>query len=418
MDRTQITSGVFINDFKEDAKKFKRCRISISFILPGELDTATAYALLPYVMERGYEDCPDMTALSIKLSSLYGAELSSESTMQGANRVVTIAVSGIKDEYVPNGEKLSPEYTKLLLGVATRPYLEEGIFPKDAVLIESQKLKDLLESEQNNKRSYCVRQARRRFFGSSKNGIESNGYIDKLEAVTPELLTKAYTEMLLGARIEISVLGADCEAVKAEIKSFFENNKREYIPFIRAFPEKHTELVSFEESISAVQGKLCIIYNGKNILDPHKAIVMRLATAIFGSLPTSRLFTNVRENQGLCYYCSAKYSGLTATLVVDSGIEHCNAEVVKKAIEKEFETLQKIPIEQGELDDAKRQIINQLNSLEDSLCAIDTFNFFGILKQDYTSVQETKEIIAAVTSQEILELLQDFTPVVSYLLTL
>ena len=42
------------------AEQFKTSRISIYFILPSKRQTATAFALLPQLLERGYAGCPDM----------------------------------------------------------------------------------------------------------------------------------------------------------------------------------------------------------------------------------------------------------------------------------------------------------------------------------------------------------------------
>ena len=73
MKRTLIAPGVHLSC--DPAEKFNRCRISIHFAFPAKRETATAHALLPLVMERGYADCPDMTRLTKKLAKLYGADL-------------------------------------------------------------------------------------------------------------------------------------------------------------------------------------------------------------------------------------------------------------------------------------------------------------------------------------------------------
>ena len=59
MERTLIAPGVHLSC--DPAEKFNRCRISIHFAFPAQRATATAHALLPLVLERGYADCPDMT---------------------------------------------------------------------------------------------------------------------------------------------------------------------------------------------------------------------------------------------------------------------------------------------------------------------------------------------------------------------
>ena len=66
MERTLIAPGVHLSC--DPASKFNRCRISIHFAFPAQRKTATAHALLPLVMERGYADCPDMTRLTKKLA--------------------------------------------------------------------------------------------------------------------------------------------------------------------------------------------------------------------------------------------------------------------------------------------------------------------------------------------------------------
>lgn len=62
MERTLIAPGVHLSC--DPAEKFNRCRISIHFAFPAQRATATAHALLPLVLERGYADCPDMTLLT------------------------------------------------------------------------------------------------------------------------------------------------------------------------------------------------------------------------------------------------------------------------------------------------------------------------------------------------------------------
>ncbi len=415
MPRKQLLPGVFINEIQ--AGKFKKCRISLNFIMPNNRDTATAYALLPYILERGYEDCPDMTALSVKLSSLYGASLCAESTVQGANRVITIGVGGIKDSYAQQGSNLSGEYTKLLIGVAFRPCLEQGLFSADTIKIESGKLIDLLSSEQNNKRSYCVRQARRRFFKDSPNGVETNGYLEEVSTITPQKLTDVYNEMVRTAHIEVVTQGADTEAVQKELVAFLSEKSRDYIPFTLPFAEDVKPFEQHKEVMQTSQGKICKIYNVGEVLTPEDSVKLRLSVAVFGSLPTSRLFTNVREKQSLCYYCVAAFGTITHTVVVDSGVEHDKAQHTLDAIDEQLKKLTEEYVTETELNDAKRQFTNQLNVAQDSLAATEIIAFSGVIKDDFTTIDQTKQIIADTTVEDVRRMLSLLKPAVSYTLT-
>ena len=125
MERITLAPGAHINVLP--AEKFNRCRISINFIWPAAREWATAEALLPLVLERGYQGCPDMTELSKKLARLYGAALSVDGTMSGQSRVLTVSLSGIRDAFALAGEPLSREYADIAFGTAFEPYRVDGV---------------------------------------------------------------------------------------------------------------------------------------------------------------------------------------------------------------------------------------------------------------------------------------------------
>ena len=102
MRRTEIAPGVHLS--WDPAQKFNRCRISIHFAFPARRETATAHALLPLLMERGYADCPDMTQMTKKLARLYGADLTVDARPLGANHNLCVSVTGIKDRFALEGE--------------------------------------------------------------------------------------------------------------------------------------------------------------------------------------------------------------------------------------------------------------------------------------------------------------------------
>ena len=190
MERKQLAPGVHLSC--DPAEKLNRCRISIHFTFPAQRDTATAHALLPLVMERGYAGCPDMTGLTKKLARLYGADLTVDGRPMGANRNLCISVTGIKNRFALAGEDLSQEYTQLVLGVAFHPCMADGAFDAEAVAIEKQMLRQSLEDELNDKRLYCMRQTAREFYGDSPMGIRQEGYLEEVDGLTGADLAAAY----------------------------------------------------------------------------------------------------------------------------------------------------------------------------------------------------------------------------------
>ena len=88
--RTQAGDGVFVNLIKDD--RFKHDRIAVNFILPLARETATGYALLPFLMQRGYAGCSDFTAFARKLDELYGATVAGKVSKAGNYQIITLTI--------------------------------------------------------------------------------------------------------------------------------------------------------------------------------------------------------------------------------------------------------------------------------------------------------------------------------------
>lgn len=416
MQRECIAPGVFLNTLP--AEKFNRCRLSLRFRFPADRAKATDHALLPLVLERGYAACPDMTALSRKLAKLYGAALNVETSMQGACRVLTVAVTGIQDRYALAGEALSAEYAAIAFGVAFDPYLEDGLFSAEAVRIEKSTLARQLESEINDKRLYCVRQARRRFYGEHPAGIERDGYLADLPGVSPESLTEAYKEILATAQLDVICLGVDERAVREALTQKLAAVRRRpaQLPgnlFLPGQPTQH-----FEEQLELVQAKLCMMFTWNAPADPEDLNAFRLAMCLYGGGATSRLFLNVREKQSLCYYCGSRFLSATACMMVDSGVEPANAARAEAAILKELRDLAQGPIQPEELEDARRSLLSGMESVGDSLAGLENWYYTEILRGAEIHTPEQSALqLRGVSEAQVCRLLAGFTHSVSYLVT-
>ena len=416
MKRENLAPGVFLNTL--DAQKFNRCRITIRFQYPACRETATAGAVLPLVLERCCADYPDMTLLSRRLAKLYGADLSVDNSTNGANRVLTVSVTGIKDEFALEGEDLTAEYAALVFGVAFRPYLVNGLFDEEAVAIERGKLRQQLQAEVNDKRLYCVRQARRRFFGDSLAGVERDGYLEEVDGVTPRLLTQVYEEMLCKASIEVTAIGAKDETVRRLLLAALEGRKREWQAPLPGLFMPRQQPDHQVETMDMVQAKLCLLFTAGRCTGAQEIAASRLAMALYGGSVTSRLFLNVREKQSLCYYCSSSYTSVTGCMMVDSGVEPANARKAEAAILKELAQLCDGPITDEEMEDCRRGLLSSLESVEDSLSGLEGWYFAEIARGGPVSTPaQARAALEQATKEQVRQVLRQFTLSVSYLLT-
>ena len=305
LERKQLAPGVYITTL--DAAKFNRCRITLHLRFPARRESATDAAVLALVLERGYAACPDMTALSRRLAELYGADLGVDLASAGTDRVLSADICGIKDAYALAGENLTDAYADIVFGTIFDPYLVDGAFDPEAVRIETETQARRLEAEFNSKRLYCVRQARRKFYGDTPAGIELGGYPGELVHVTPQSLKAEYDRILSTASIDVMVQGVDEARVADLLLKKLEGLHRDPQPFAAPTAMPATPLRHFKEKIPGLtQAKLCMLFTtGEEHPNPPSVSILRVAMSVLGGSATSRLFRNVREKQSLCYYCGS-----------------------------------------------------------------------------------------------------------------
>ncbi|MBQ5326066.1 MAG: insulinase family protein [Oscillospiraceae bacterium] len=414
MRREPVAPNTHITVLKNE--KFKRNRISINFIMPNDRKKATMYALLPGILERAYEDYPDMQTFSRKLNRMYAAQLSVGNAVIGANRCLRFTVQGIKNEYCINGEDLLAQLCDVLLGVIFRPCLEDGAFVADWLEVEKFKLREDIEGEINDKRGYCVKNARRKFFGNDINGVERMGYLDEIDGITPAQLYNCYKEMLEQAVVEIFITANNPDSAKEKLaKAFSGRQAASHILPVTAVLVKETEF--FSESMDTTQGKVCLLYTTERLLTEDERYHMLVASALYGGTASSRLFKNVREKQSLCYYCAAGFNGFTSSMSVDSGVEHHNTQRTIDAVQAELKNMINGEITDEEINQIKLIIVNSLKSNYDGLHGLEAWYLNEAVRGTAFTPEMVMERVEAVTAEDIKNVLSLLKLNVVYTLT-
>ena len=418
LERKQLAPGVCITTL--DASKFNRCRITLHLRFPAKRESATDAAVLALVLERGYAACPDMTALSRRLAELYGADLGVDLTSAGTDRVLSADICGIKDAYALAGENLTAAYADIVFGTIFDPYLVDGAFDPEAVRIETETQARRLEAEFNSKRLYCVRQARRKFYGDTPAGIELGGYPGELVHVTPQSLKAEYDRILSTAYIDVMVQGVDEARVADMLLKKLDGIRRDPRPFAAPVAMPATPLRHFKEEIPGLtQAKLCMLFTtGEANPNPPSVSILRVAMSVLGGSATSRLFRNVREKQSLCYYCGSAAQRATGVMMIDSGVEPGKEQQAEAAIIAELEGLKNGPITQEEVDDCRRGLLSSMDALGDSLAALENWYYGQITRGEPLYPPEYGKVLtSAVSLDEVRQTLQSYSYSVCYAVT-
>ncbi|MBQ9113119.1 MAG: insulinase family protein [Clostridia bacterium] len=391
--------------------KFKTESLTVSLSLPVTKRDYLLGLVLSGVMRRGCERFPTMAHINRQLDELYASTLDIQSSTYAGSLSLVLSAELIDSAFAIDGTDIVGGVTELMADMLLRPKNENGIFPRTTVESEIALVKDALLAEKNNTRAYAATRCRELMSRGRDTYPTLEYLVSNVESVTSEELTDYYRRLLSSAPLSVFYVGReDRSNIAKKILSAFDGYSGKAVPvFEKRKPASPLEFVSVTEDMPVSQGKLVLgmrtgaaIANGK-----HAAAIV--LNEILGASPASKLFLNVRERLGLCYYCSSSYSMTSGNLTVSSGIDVGNKDRTVKEILAQIDELKKGNISDTEFSAARKSLEYSYVQIYDSPFSLQGF-YSGreILGIDET-VDECKQKLLAVTKQEICELAKDIT---------
>ena len=408
LDRKQISDGIFFSRITDG--RFKTNRISITFYNEFIEGRRSDYAILPYILTDSCRNYPNLTRLTERYSDLYGASVSDNLGCSWDRRSMTFTISSIDDRYTLNGEKLEEQCCNLLLDCLLDPVTDNGAFPADSVEIMKQELIDAIVATVNDKRGYALLQAKKVIFEGEPASVSAIGTVGLAEKITQEDLLRQHKKLLESAKIEITISGGGNTAaaeklIRDEMAALVRVSPVEKIDYRHNSPAK-AEPVYRELKMQVSQSKMVMAFKS----DYEDIYTAKLFCMLLGATPFSKLFANVREKMSLCYYCSSAYADRKGTLFIDSGVESCNIEKAKKAIEEQLEAICDGDFTDEELENTKKSLCGGFKSNYDSIYDIMGWYAAQNTRNTAFTPEEINERIAKLTREDIISCAKTFKP--------
>lgn len=408
---TPLGSAAVLRDCTDS--RFKTMRLSVNMLVPMTRQTAAVYGILPGLLTRATKDYPDFASLNRKLSALYGASLSSGVRKMGGFQCLTFSVNGIAGRYAYGGEDMFAELSGLLFSALFDPLKDEaGLFPEEHFLQERRQLLELKDSEFNDKITYAHQRCEELLFQGSDVSCDRYGGREEILALDRAALVPAWDKLLSSARFEIFALG-DCEPDPAVLAGHFASlgSSRALEPLVCEEPKSFRRNVE-EQPVS--QSKLSLGFRVD--FAPEEKLLFQLMSAVFGGVPSSKLFRKVREEMGLCYYCSSIFSPLGRSLYVESGVETENIEQAETEIFRQLSLLQAGEITEEELSAAKLSLCNSFRSVDDSLHAQEGWHLSQSFFPCQITPEEAARQVLSYTAGQVAEAAQRVKPAAAFTL--
>lgn len=382
--------------------QFKTARLSAHLVLP--LTTpknAAACAIVPNVISRATRQYPDYTEFGRQLASLYGASMQAGVSRIGDNQILTLTASGIANRYAFGGEDVQEALAEILESILFTPLLDEdGLFPEEGFQQEKRQLIETLDSEFNEKAIYAKKRCVETMFAGEPAGVPRIGTRKAILDVTRAGAKDAWSNAVQHAQLCQFSIGDGADGRFAE-QLAEKLGTRTVVPTQTQFHPAPESVKRATEEMHLSQSKLVMgLHVGTT---REKRLVTKLMAVIFGGTPSSKLFLNVREKQGLCYYCSAQHDTPKNVIFVQSGVGAANLERAEEAILKELAAMQAGDITEEEILHAKLAMCNSYNSVADSAASIENWYLSGMLQNKVRTPEDYAAEIMQVTKDQIVE---------------
>ena len=397
--------------------KFKHNRLSVHLTVPLDRTTVTPYAIVPFILRRGFEGCETHTELARRLGMLYGAWVDAGVSKHGCSQVITLSIQALDDRYALGGEKMVAACAELLRDMLLKPNMDASGFDADVTALEKDNLRDNIMAEINDKRSYAITRCHAIMDADSPASVNKLGYAEDVRAITPLSAAEAYRRLINTAHVEVMFIGSgDAAPAKTCFASAFAARDRKPHAYLPPEYRRSAQVVSeTTEQMEVAQAKLVMGFRAGVERNGDHAPT-RMMTALWGGTPSSLLFTNVREKMSLCYYCAARFDKTTGIVMLESGVASDKAEQAHGAMLDQLTSLAKGDFTDELYDNTLRMMQNSLRTVGDTLGGLESWYLGQILTGKQLAPEEDYENLARVTRQQVIEAAKAVTLDTVYLL--
>lgn len=389
--------------FHAPGEKFRTCALRACLQVPLAAETVTATALVPHVLGRGCRGYPDLTAIGRRLEELFGAGVGAGVMKIGEVQTLFLGLDVVDDRYLPAAAQVLGGAVELLARMCLEPVLDgQGHFPQDVVAQEKAHLAHRIEGLLNDKGRYAAMRCIEEMCRGEPYALSAQGRLADLAALDAGAVSERWRAILRRAPVDVFAVGGGraLPALLAHHLAPLADGEAEPVGTTTgAVAPAAPRIIHEREAVQ--QGKLCMGYRTEITRRDPQHPAMRMAAAILGGFPHSKLFRNVRERASLAYSAGCDWDGHKGILLIQAGIEPAAYDRAVAIIAQQVEDMAAGRIDDDELEFSRRGLANHLRESADSTYGLLNSALGLAMVDDLRPLDERLAEIAAVARADV-----------------
>lgn len=392
MDKKQkIINGVKVTYVNTD--KFKSICGILCFKTKVTEEKMTTRSLFRDIMMHSCKKFPTNEKLNINCIENYDAYYSAFTRRDG-NYFTNIFLFRTLDNRFTSDNNLE-NVLDTFYEIIFNPNVKDGKFNDEEYNLAYNELEAHLQTELERAKQYAMKKIDKQMGQNTVIGYSQS--LDILHNITNESLYNDYLDMINNSEVSMYIAGH--EALKIDVSKYLSNIKTKTVKEeISIKSNINKKINSVIEEYDGMQSILTVGLKLDNLTKYEKSLVLPVFNNILGGGTSSRLFSTVREENSLCYFCYSKYEKDDNIIQIVSGIEYQNYDKALKIIIDVINSMKNIKKE--EVATSLNDIISYLIESEDNL---NNYVIPTYLQEIYdeVSVEEKIELIKKVTKEDV-----------------
>lgn len=378
-------------------RNFKKNIVKINFRRKTDAREITKLNLLLYILLTTSKKYKTNRELILRAKELY--ELSPEAFLNiyGNCTVLSFRFTFLKDKYTEENNSL--KVIDFINEILFNPDVKNNKFNAKTFRLAKNQVMEDIKTSAENKASYSKKRMCECMDPASPYAIDVAGSLDDLETIDEKELYEFYLDIINNSSADVFALGDIDPKILDNIKFKIANSDKK-VSYIYKSKERKVKTIIERDNLN--QSKLVIGYN-MNDLTPYEAeYALQIYLYILGLGPDSKLFTNVREKESLCYTISstAKYAG--SFMMISAGIDASTFDKTVGLIDEQIGAMQKGDFTNEEIESAKLSIKTSYRELlENPYTIINSFE--SSLYLGFDPIKKRLKEIDKIAKEDIVE---------------
>lgn len=378
-------------------RNFKKNIVKINFRRKTDAREITKLNLLLYILLTTSKKYKTNRELILRAKELY--ELSPEAFLNiyGNCTVLSFRFTFLKDKYTEENNSL--KVIDFINEILFNPDVKNNKFNAKTFRLAKNQVMEDIKTSAENKASYSKKRMCECMDPASPYAIDVAGSLDDLETIDEKELYEFYLDIINNSSADVFALGDIDPKILDNIKFKIANSDKK-VSYIYKSKERKVKTIIERDNLN--QSKLVIGYN-MNDLTPYEAeYALQIYLYILGLGPDSKLFTNVREKESLCYTISstAKYAG--SFMMISAGIDASTFDKTVGLIDEQIGAMQKGDFTNEEIESAKLSIKTSYRELlENPYTIINSFE--SSLYLGFDPIKKRLKEIDRIVKEDIIE---------------